>query len=114
VDLTYKPPELGTPGVGDSLLVSDDNGHSIRPTSLRAQELDRVCPITAGINCRLTADLLAESIEIAIHSGLNILSASRADDDDAIIHYFRTFDVAARTARKCAEELRSYRRGADV
>jgi hypothetical protein len=35
------------------------------------------CPIVIAANCRMTADLLAESIELAIDHGINILSATR-------------------------------------
>jgi len=65
------------------------------------------CPIILSSQCRLTADLLGEAIEFAIVYGVAILAAVREADDEAIVASFRRFDAAARTARQCAEELRS-------
>ena len=57
---------------------------------------------------RLTADLLAESIELALVHAVAVLAAARMADDAQIIEQFRFFDAAARTARRCAEDLRGH------
>jgi len=67
------------------------------------------CPIILASHCRMTADLLAEAVEFTIHYGAAVLAAVREADDEGILESFRGFDVAARTARQCAEELRAYR-----
>jgi len=54
----------------------------------------------------IARDLFAESIELAIGYGLNVLSAIRQGDDAAALAEFRCFDASARTARHCAEKLR--------
>jgi hypothetical protein len=63
--------------------------------------------IVAASNCRLTADLLGESMEFAVAYAAAVLRAVREADDAAAIAHFHDFDAAARCARKCATELRS-------
>ena len=57
----------------------------------------------------MTAELLAESVEIAISYGAAILAAAREADDAGILENFRAFDAAARCAGQCAGELWEYR-----
>jgi len=65
------------------------------------------CPIILAANWRITADLLAETMEIANAYGLGVLRAIRECDDSAILENFRCFNAAARCAPQCAEELRN-------
>lgn len=57
-------------------------------------------------NAQITADLLAESIEIAVAYGVAMLGAIRVGEFRDVIDGFRRFDEAARTAKACAVELR--------
>jgi hypothetical protein len=63
--------------------------------------------IILASQCRMTGELLAESIELAIGYGTAILAAILEGDDESIISNFRGFDASARCARRCAEDLRS-------
>jgi hypothetical protein len=112
MDQTCKPPGRAAPGVGRSLLICDGNDHPTKPSALENQALKgKVCPIALATQCRLTSDLLAEAIEIAASYAINILSAIRLADDEAILAEFRQFDAAVRTARCCAKELQNLQAG---
>jgi hypothetical protein len=88
------------------MLGSSQLSHSSPALETPAPE-HSVCPFVLASHCRMTADLLAESVEIAIASGTGILRAVRECDDPGILENFRCFDAAARTARRCAEDLRT-------
>jgi hypothetical protein len=103
---TANPPR-GTAGAGMSLLGGSDSPAFNKSTATTPAQRP-VCPIIAGCQTRLVADLLAESVEIAIAYGTGILRAVREADDAAILENFRGFDAAARTARRCAEQLRAH------
>jgi hypothetical protein len=95
----------GGPGLGNSI---SSNSHTNTLTPARPQAQIRVAdPIILASQARMTAELLAESLEIAIGFAVAALTAVHEADDEAIIASFRGFDAAARTARRCAEELRS-------
>ena len=55
---------------------------------------------------RVRRDLLAEAAEIMIAEGAGPLRAVRLDDDELIVERFRLVDIAYRTARLCAAEIR--------
>jgi hypothetical protein len=84
-----------------SCVVADSS--SINQNSRKSQDQNRP---PSPIICRITADLLAESVEIAMSFGVAILAAAREADNTAILTQFKGFDAASRTARRCAEELR--------
>jgi hypothetical protein len=93
-------------GAGRSLL-EDRNVQENSQWVLKSQAQNRpASPIIIASHCRLTSDLLAESVEIAMSYGVAILAAAREADDGAILAQFKGFDAATRTARRCAEELR--------
>ena len=99
---------MGAAGLTNSSLLAglDGSNHKLPPPKNQAHE-QAACPIAIAAICRLTAGLISEAVEIAMGFGINILAAAREDDDEAILRQFRGFDAAARTARQCAEELRT-------
>jgi hypothetical protein len=105
-DINQPRPHGGARGPGEFLSFGGDgNGPNFRAPPAKKQP--DLCPIVSGCRARLLADLLAESVEIAIAYGTGILRAVREADDESAIEQFRDFDAAARCARKCATELRS-------
>jgi hypothetical protein len=102
---TQRPP--GEAGAANEVLLGR-NAFSSVPAPKTQVKRAEACPILLASQCRMTADLLAESTEIAISYGVAILAAVREADDDAILARFKGFDAAARTARACAEELLAY------
>jgi hypothetical protein len=55
---------------------------------------------------RVRRDLLAESVEILIAEAAPLLGAIRLADDEATVAQFRRVDLAFRTAKACALEIR--------
>jgi hypothetical protein len=98
------PPVAEAGGLNCSL---PEGGNDFSSKDSLAKNQAPSCPIVLATQCRLVADLLAESIEFAVGYGVAILSAVREGDDTAILSAFRGFDAATRCARRCAIELRS-------
>jgi hypothetical protein len=75
--------DAGT-GAGCSLQDGRNKSENSQSVSSRQAQNRPPSPIILASQCRLTADLLAESVEIAISYGVAILVAAREADDAAI------------------------------
>jgi hypothetical protein len=60
----------------------------------------------AAFATRVRRDLIAQSAEIMIAEAAGLLGAVRLDDDQNIVIRFRRLDLAFRTAKACAVEIR--------
>lgn len=89
---------------------TDDLSVLPQPATKKQVQLDPAAAVIVAAWSGIALDLLAESVELAIGYGVNILAAIRAGDDAAVLAEFRGFDASARTARHCAERLREKER----
>jgi hypothetical protein len=103
-------PAGGRADLNSSLLASFDSSDT-KKSPIKNQD---VCPIIVARQCRMVADLLAESVEIAMACGIGVLAAAREGDDDSLLHHFKGFDAGARSARRAAEQIREAKRLRDT